>query len=172
MLSYINPFSENFFGYKIIDLFKELFQILFVPSEERLNNLVDSVKCKFSFIDAVKSSITDVKSIIEGAEEAPSLVIHINGTKYTDEQYVKILDLSWYVQFKTYGDLILTGFIYALFFWRIYINLPNIISGVGGAINDVPAQVQDIEAYHRFGFGRSSSTSRHQNVKNGGVFRK
>lgn len=80
--------------------------------------------------------------------------------------------MTWYTQFKQYGDLILTGFIYAMFFWRIYINLPNIISGVGGAVNDVPAQVSDIEAYHRFGFGRSASTSKRQDSKNGGVFRK
>lgn len=79
---------------------------------------------------------------MSGAEEAPSLTIHVKGTKYSDEQDVKIIDLSWYKDYKTYGDIILTGFIYALFFWRIYIKLPSIISGAGGSF-DVISKVSE-----------------------------
>lgn len=172
ILSYINPFSDNFFGKKIIELLKDALSFLFIPSEERVNGLVDSVKCKFSFIDSVKSSITDVQSVLSGAQEAPSLTVHIKSTKYTEEQDVKIIDLSWYAPYKNYGDMILTGFIYAMFFWRIFTHLPNIISGAGGAYNDVPAMLDDLVAYNRFGFGRSSSTIRHQDNKNGGTYRK
>lgn len=137
MLSYINPFSDNFFGYKIIELLKNSLTSLFLPSEDRINGLVDSVKSKFSFIDSVKNSITDVQSVLQGAEESPSLTIHVKQTKYTAEQDLKIIDLSWYAPYKNYGDIILTGFIYALFFWRIYIKLPNIISGNGGSIETI-----------------------------------
>lgn len=145
MLQYLNPFNEEkFFGYKIVDLFSNLLKALFVPSEERVNSLVDSVKSKFSFIDTVKSSIVDVQSVLEGAEEAPTMTIHVNSTKFTSEQDLKILDLSWYVPFKKYGDIILTGFIYAFFIWRIYISLPSIISGVGGSITNLPTQINDI----------------------------
>lgn len=173
VLQYINPFNEEkFFGYKIVDLFSNLLQTLFVPAEENVNGLVDSVKNKFSFIDAIKNTVTDVEDILTGAEEAPSLTIHLNSTQFTEEQDVKILDLSWYIPFKEYGDKILTAFIYAMFFWRIYTSLPSIISGVGGAINDVPAQISDMQAYRNFGFGRSASTTRHQDSKNGGVYRK
>lgn len=137
MLSYINPFSDNFFGHKIIELLKNALSSLFLPSEERINGLVDSVKGKFAFIDSVKSSITDVQAVLSGAEEAPSLTIHVKGTKYSDEQDVKIIDLSWYRDYKAYGDMILTGFIYALFIWRIYIKLPSIISGAGGSVDTI-----------------------------------
>ena len=160
LLDWLNPFSENFFVYKLIDLLSELFNFLFVPSEDVVNGLVDSAKSKFSFIDTIKSSISDVEDILVGAESVPTLKIHVNGTDYTKEQDLTIINLSWYVPFKKYGDIILTGFIYAFFFWRIYISLPNIISGAGGAVNDMPAQFSDIEAYRRFGFGRSSSTNR------------
>lgn len=160
IVSYINPFDENFFGYKIIDLFNELFNFLFVPSEDVVNGLVDSVKSKFSFIDTIKSSVSDVEDILVGAEAVPTLKIHVNRTEYTQEQDLTIINFAWYVPFKKYGDIILTAFIYAFFFWRIYISLPNIISGTGGAINDIPSQVSDIEAYRRFGFGRSVSTKR------------
>ena len=138
IISYINPFDENFFGYKIIDLLNELFNFLFVPSEDVINGLVDSVKSKFSFIDTIKSSISDVEDVLVGAEPVPTLKIHVNETEYTQEQDLTIVNLAWYVPFKKYGDIILTGFIYVFFFWRIYISIPNIISGAGGAISDVP----------------------------------
>lgn len=160
LLDWLNPFSENFFVYKLIELLGDLLELLFVPSEDVINGLVDSVKSKFSFIDTIKDSVVDIEDVLEGAESAPTLTIHVNSTDYTKEQDIQILDISWYVQFKKYGDMILTGFIYAFFFWRIYISLPNIISGAGGSLNDVPAQVSDIEAYRRFGFGRSTSTTR------------
>lgn len=138
IISYINPFDENFFGYKIIDLLNELFNFLFIPSEDVISGLVDSVKSKFSFIDTIKSSISDVEDVLVGAEAVPTLKIHVNGTNYTKEQDLTIINLAWYVPFKKYGDIILTGFIYAFFFWRIYISIPRIISGSGGAIIDVP----------------------------------
>lgn len=138
LLDWLNPMSENFFVYKLIDLFSELLNFLFVPSEDTVNNLVDSVKSKFSFIDTIKSSVSDVEDILVGAESVPTLKIHVNETKYTQEQDLTIINLAWYVPFKKYGDIILTGFIYAFFFWRIYISLPNIISGSGGAVRDVP----------------------------------
>lgn len=160
ILSYINPFSENFFGWKLIELFGNLLQKLFIPSEESVNNLVDSVKSKFAFIDYIKSSVNDINSILNGSVPAPSLTIHVSDSSFTTAQDIKVLDLTWYKQFKEFGDKIITGFIYALFIWRIYIGLPNIISGAGSTINDVPAEVSDIQAYAKFGFGRATTTKR------------
>lgn len=160
MLSYINPVSDNFFGKKLIELFSDLLKLLFIPSDENVNALVNSVKDKFSFIDYIKNSVSDVNGILNGTVPAPSLTIHISKSSYTDAQDVKIIDLSWYTQFKEFGDKIFTGFIYAFFIWRTYTNLPNIISGAGSTINDLPAEINDIGAYSRFGFGRSASTRR------------
>ena len=163
LLDWLNPMSENFFVYKLIELLGDLLEFLFVPSEDVINGLVDSVKSKFSFIDTIKSSVSDVEDVLVGAEAVPTLKIHVNDTKYTQAQDLTIINLSWYVPFKKYGDIILTGFIYAFFFWRIYITLPNTISGAGGTIFDVssiPGQISDIEAYRRFGFGRSISYKR------------
>lgn len=173
IFKFLNPFdTENFFVYKLIDLLKEALKALFVPSDERINALVDSVKSKFAFIYDIQDSVQYIQTTIDNAECTPSITIHVGKTKYTPAADIKVLDLAWYAQFKEYGDLVISGFIYALFIWRMFINLPNIIQGAGGAIGDVPAQVGDIEMYSRFGFGRSSSTTRHQNIKNGDVYRK
>ena len=147
-------------------------QFLFVPSEERLTALTNTVTSKFDFIDSIKISINSLKDIINNVGNVPKLTINVKATKYTSASTITILDMSWYEPFKTYGDLVITGFIYAIFIWRIFVALPSIISGAGGAFNDVPAQLSDIDAYRRFGIGRSSSTTRRQDNKNGGVFRR
>lgn len=155
ILSYINPFSDNFFGYKLIELLKEALEFLFVPSEERITAITNTVSDKFSFVDTIKTSIQAFQNIINNIGNAPKLEITIGATKYSTEQTVKVLDFSWYAPFKTYGDLIITGFVYAFFLWRIFINLPNIIQGLGGAV-DSNQMLGDIEAYKETGFGRSN----------------
>ena len=72
------------------------------------------------------------------------------------------MDLSWYAPYKNYGDTIIAGFIYVFFLWRIFINLPNIISGGAGSVNDITIASSDIEAYQKFGFGRRSGLNRKQ----------
>ena len=58
---------------------------------------------------------------------------NLKETKYTEAQNVVVFDLSWYAPYKTYGDLLITGFIYLMFLWRLFIKLPNIINGIGSS---------------------------------------
>ena len=149
----------------------ELLKTLFIPSEERITAIQNVVSSKFNFIETIKVSINSLNDIINNVGNAPKLTLNIGDTKYTDEQNVVVLDLSWYQPFKPYGDLILTGFIYAFFIWRLFIHLPNIIHGLGGVIES-DYMVSDISAYNQFGFGRSSSLNTRQSNKGGGIFRK
>lgn len=48
VLSYINPFSENFFVYKLIELLIEAIKSLFIPSDEFLGSFFDNLKNWFS----------------------------------------------------------------------------------------------------------------------------
>lgn len=161
LISYINPFSENFFVYKLIDLLGELLKFLFVPSEDSINNLVDSVKSHFRFVDTIKNTITVINDMFENTEALPKITITLKDNKWYSGQ-ITVMDLSWYSPYKQFGDLIISAFIYVFFLWRIFINLPNIISGTGGGINDVSIASSDIEAYRRFGFGRRSTLTRTQ----------
>ena len=137
LLSYLNPFSENFFGYKIIDLLKSALQLLFVPSSERISALHNTISEKFSFVTTIRTASDSIKNSIENTGNAPKLKIRTFKTKYTDEQQQTILDFSFYSPYKSYGDAIITGFVYALFFWRLFISIPNIINGNAGVVNDV-----------------------------------
>lgn len=136
LFNWINPFSEDFFGYKLIDLFGELLKFLFVPSEESINNLVNSVKSKFGFIDTIHNTSQLIKDMFNDTSQLPKINITLKDNKWYSGQ-VTVVDLSWYAPYKDYGDLIISAFIYVFFLWRVFIKLPNIISGVGGGINTI-----------------------------------
>lgn len=135
ILSYINPFSENFFGYKIINMQKELETFLFIPDEEHLNLIPNTVNEKFAVVDTIKGVINELKIILSNANPNTSLNVDVESKYFSGS--VKVIDLSWYQPFKEYGDLVLTGFIYIMFVWRVFVHLPNIISGTGGDIHNI-----------------------------------
>lgn len=129
---------------------------VFIPNEEKMNEIIDNIKLKFSFVDAIKTSITSFEDVISGVKPIPSLSINIGETKYTEARTVKIIDLSWYAPYKEIGDSVITGFVYVFFLWKLFIHLPGIISGVPGVVETNYA-AQEIHAYNKYGFGRSSS---------------
>lgn len=137
ILSYINPFDENFFGYKLIELLGDLLETLFIPKEESFTDLKDVFNEKFAFIDSIKIGIEGLLDVINNVGESPSLSVDVAATKYTEAQKLKIIDMSWYKPYKAYSDVILTVLIYVFFLWRLYIKLPNIISGYGGTVDNV-----------------------------------
>lgn len=134
ILSYINPFSENFFAYKLIDLLidalKAMFKFLFIPSEERFTALTETVTSKFGFIDTIKEVINSIENILNNTGNSPKLSMDVDSKYYSGE--VTYLDFSWYSQFKPYGDVVLTGFIYLIFVWRLFAHAPGIIQGSSG----------------------------------------
>ena len=144
LLDWLNPFSENFFVYKLIELLKEALSFLFVPSEDSINSLVDSVKSHFAFIDTISNTANSIKDMFSGTDTLPVIKVSLPQNSWYNGE-VTVLDLNWYSTYKSYGDVIISAFIYAFFLWRMFIKLPSIISGTGGAIEDLPTQVKDIQ---------------------------
>ena len=135
IFKFLNPFdTENFFVYKLIDLLKDALKALFVPSEERINAIPNTVQSKFAFIESIKTAINSLTDLLKSSGNAPILTVNVGTTKYTSETNVKVIDMSWYSPFKPYGDLVVTGFVYALYIWYLFINLPGIIMGSPGTI--------------------------------------
>lgn len=137
IISYINPFDNNFLGKKIIDLLGDLLKVLFVPSEERLTGLQNTVMSKFDFINSIKTAISSFNDIINNLGNAPVLHLELGSTKYTDKMTVNVIDLNWYKPYKKYGDVVLTGVFYAFYLWRLYNRSSDIIRGVGSGAVDV-----------------------------------
>lgn len=159
LFSWLNPFSDNFIGKKIVELIGDLLKFLFVPSDDSINNLVNSVKSHFGFIDTINNTSAMIKDMFNDTSKLPKVTLTLKDNNIYNGE-ITVIDLSWYAPFKEYGDLIISAFIYVFFFWRVFVNLPSIISGTGGAINDTTIATSDIQAYTKFGFGRRSSLSR------------
>lgn len=137
IISYINPFDDNFLGKKIIELLRDLLKALFVPSEERITGLQNTVMSKFDFINSIKTAISSFNDIINNLGNAPVLHLELGPTKYTDKMTVNVIDLNWYKPYKKYGDVVLTGVFYAFYLWRLYNRISDIIRGVGSGAVDV-----------------------------------
>ena len=137
MLSYLNPFSDNFLGKKIIELLGELLKGLFIPSEERITALQNTVVSKFDFIESIKIAINSFLDIINNLGNAPVLHLNLGSTKYTDEMEVAVIDLNWYKPYKQYGDVVLTGIIYAFYLFRLFYSAPGIISGASSGLKEI-----------------------------------
>lgn len=130
ILSYINPLSENFFVYKLIELLGELLKALFIPSEERLTAISNTVTSKFAFIDSIKEGINAIQNMLNNMGNSPVLESSNIESKYYNGK-LTIIDMSWYAPFKPYGDVVITGFAYILFIWRLFVSAPNIVNGLG-----------------------------------------
>ena len=137
ILDFLNPFSENFFVYKLIELLGNLFNDLFIPSQERLTAISDTVNSKFSFITSIKEAINEMQNIFNNLGTSPKLEIEVGSTKWTEKQKLTIIDLSFYKPFKPIGDLMITGFCYLAFVWRILLKLPSIINGTSGGVGGI-----------------------------------
>ena len=137
MVSWLNPFSENFIGKKIVDLFGDLLKALFVPSEERITALQNTVMSKFDFVESIKIAINSLKDILNNLGNAPVLTLDLRATKYTGSMTVNVIDLNWYKPYKQYGDVVLTALFYIFYLWRLFSRLPSIISGAGSGASDM-----------------------------------
>lgn len=129
-----NPTSDQFFVNLFIDALRDLTEALFVPSEERLTAIQNTISSRFAFIDSIKYAIESIQNVMNNLGNAPRLEITLPSTKYSQEMQIYAIDLNWYAPYKSYGDLILTGFIYFAFVWRIFIRLSSIINGGTGTI--------------------------------------
>lgn len=128
IVSYINPFSDNFFGIKLIEMLSDTLTILFVPDESNVDELTNTVDEKFGFIDSIELCIDTVQDMINNIENGSAVFkVDIDSPWYSGE--VTLFDLAWYVPFKTYGDLVFTGFAYIFFIFRVYKSIPSIING-------------------------------------------
>lgn len=100
-----------------------------MPSEETIQSLIDTITSPFGFVDVIKDSVKGLIDIVNEVVPAPSFSIDIPETKYTSKSSFDI-DFSWYSPYKKYVDIIITVFVYISFIWRVFVNLPNIISGI------------------------------------------
>lgn len=128
ILSYLNPFdTEHFLGYKLMQLLGDLFNTLFVPKEESFTRFSNIFQEKFSFIESIKIGINAIKNMFENVNLAPKYTLNVDCAYYKGE--LTIIDLQWYSQYRAYGDVVITAFVYLFFLWRVFCNIPSLFNG-------------------------------------------
>lgn len=145
ILSFLNPNGDHFIGKVIVNLFKDLFNVLFVPSEERVTAITNTVQSKFAFVENIKTAVNSLNDLLNSTGNAPVITVNVGSTKYTGEANIKVIDMSWYAPFKQYGDVVIAGFAYAFFAWRLFLNVTGIINGASGAvytINSIDSKIE------------------------------
>lgn len=99
----------------------------------------------FTFVDDVKRSMLEVYKAILSIENAPKIDITFNN-KYFSGTYT-ILDLTWYAPYKELGDNVICTFMYFVFVFKVFKNLPAIISGTVTGVNSFNEIKEDINEH-------------------------
>ncbi len=101
LLDWLNPFSENFFVYKLIELLGNLLQWLFVPDDNYFSGNIDTLKSKLSakipYEDYIK-----MFGIIENVESSNISNINLNGYIIAGKQFGlnNFINFSWILNYK------------------------------------------------------------------------
>lgn len=113
ILSYINPFSENFFAYKLVELIINGLKSLFIPDNfDFLDNFKDTMSEKLGFIASVPLQLLDfIIDLKDYAFSTPTSLtfptITFFGYSFWNEMTIDITEgLSWVSSIKYVTDII------------------------------------------------------------------
>ncbi len=105
---------------------------VFVPDVALYRTYLNTIKGKFAFVDVWTSYGKDVITLLFDADpEIPVIIIDF-GKAESEYNYGGIayaLDMTWYERFKPLVDNIIVSISYMVFFYWLFKNLPEIISG-------------------------------------------
>lgn len=123
LFDWINPFSENFIGKKIVELFQNLFELLFVPKNNPFESLSSKFDEKFSFVGQIKDLFSSFLGFNNYGDNVPSFTLTWYGTT------VAIIDFSLFLDYRTWIHGIILAIAWAIFIFKTYRKLPSIIGG-------------------------------------------
>ena len=101
LLDWLNPFSENFFVYKLISLLGDLLQWLFVPDDEYFSSNIDTLKSSLSAKIPYEDYI-DMFGTIENINGGNTSNVNLNGYIVGGKQFSlnNFINLNWIFQHK------------------------------------------------------------------------
>ena len=113
ILSYLNPFSENFFAYKLVELIINGLKSLFIPDNfDFLENFKDTMSQKLGFIASIPLQLIDfIVDLKDYAFSTPTSLtfpsISIFGFSFWNQMTIDITEgLSWVSAIKYVTDII------------------------------------------------------------------
>lgn len=143
VVSKISNFFENFYS-----LLQELLIYLFVPEEEYFQERTERILQKFDFAESVYDTAQVFVNFINTNDfgKAPVITIDLSNAtgKYNYGTSSLCFDMSFFAPYKPISDVILSGFMWLVFAWNTFRDLPGIINGVGAA-GHASAKIMSVE---------------------------
>lgn len=119
----------------IAEKFKELLNLLFVPSEEFMNEKFTPITDKFSFVWDIKDFVFEmVDTIMVSSETPPTITVHLAGVaggRYGSQDVT--IDFKWYEPYKPVGDALLSGMLFLCYAWNAFMHLPSVFNGASSS---------------------------------------
>lgn len=114
---------------------------LLVPDQDLALERIDDMKEYFEFANEIKTKVGFFADSVMGIEPSPYLHIPLGKVKSSRYSYgfgeEWVIDCTWYIPYKDFGDKIIVCLFWAVFFWELFVKLPGVISGASGSINGV-----------------------------------
>ena len=123
MLEWFNPFHENFFVYKLIELFKNLFDFLFIPKNNPFEILSTKFDEKFGFIKQIETLFISLLGYNNYGINVPVFNITWNGLTFP------IIDFSVFISYRVWLHRIILATSWFIFIRRTFNKIPKIIGG-------------------------------------------
>lgn len=123
ILDYLNPFSEKFFVYKLIELLGDLLKWLFIPENNPFSELSDKFNQKFAFIDQIKSFANSLFGNTNFGDSTPTFDMTWHGVTFA------LIDFSLFLEYRVWLHGIILAIAWAVFIFKTYRKLPSIIGG-------------------------------------------
>ena len=132
----------------IAESIRSVFEELFVPDTEAIQERVAEATNKFSSFNSLATVVDDIEDSITNASGPPVIYIHFedaDDSRYTPVGTIKMLSFEWYEPYKPYGDALLSSMMWLFFLWSLRRRFSEIIQGVsslprsdskGGSVND------------------------------------
>ena len=146
---------------------------VFVPNEAATLEKVGEMQEYFKFTEDMEGIVAEFKKSVFGITPSPILKIPIGKPKskkynYGTGSYI-IIDVSWYAEYKDFGDKIILAFAWVFFIWRMFVLLPGIINGtVGGFFTPQRVEGMALDAEIRKNYADFHKISR--GYTSGGVY--
>lgn len=124
LISYINPFDQNFFVYKLIELLGNLLKWLFVPEQSSFEDLQEKFNTKFAFVNQIKQMFSNLLGFNDYSETLPTFSINYEG------QNLNIIDFSLFTNYRVWLHGIILSIAWFCYIRKLYNKLPQLIGGV------------------------------------------
>ena len=108
---------------------------IFVPSEDYLTDKAEYFGSRFPFIPPVVDAVKDISLALSNPSgEPPVIYVDLSASRGSYELggEVPFIDLRWYAEYKSIVDKLLSAFLWIVFIWRLFRQIPGILSGMPG----------------------------------------